>query len=163
MTSGTRPAGLDAIMAACRVSLDVRDDLRNGREPFPRIMAAVDGLPPGGALQLRAPIEPVPLYGVLGRRGFAHWSEQHAPHDWTVWFYPAQVSLDVRGLEPPDPMLRVLEALARLAPGQRLEVRHDRQPIFLYPQLDERGFVHETDEPEPGLVRIVIRHGTEAA
>ena len=29
--------------------------------------------------------------------------------------------------------------------------------MFLYPQLDERGFVHETDEPEPGLVRIRIR------
>ena len=40
-----------------------------------------------------------------------------------------------------------------------LEVHHDRRPIFLYPQLDERGFVHETDEPEPGLVRIRIRQG----
>jgi hypothetical protein len=29
--------------------------------------------------------------------------------------------------------------------------------MFLYPQLDARGFLHETDEPEPGLVRIVIR------
>jgi hypothetical protein len=28
--------------------------------------------------------------------------------------------------------------------------------MFLYPQLDERGFTHTTDEPEPGLVRIVI-------
>jgi hypothetical protein len=36
-------------------------------------------------------------------------------------------------------------------------VRHDRRPIFLYPQLEERGFAHVTDEPEPGLVRIVIR------
>jgi hypothetical protein len=28
--------------------------------------------------------------------------------------------------------------------------------MFLYPQLDERGFAHETDEREPGVVRIVI-------
>jgi len=65
--------------------------------------------------------------------------------------------LDVRGLEPPKPLVCVLEALDRLGPGVQLEVRHDRRPILLYPQLDDRGFIHETDEPEPGLVRIVIR------
>ena len=74
-----------------------------------------------------------------------------------------RVDLDVRGLEPPAPMVRVLEMLDRLAPGQRLEVRHDRRPVFLYPQLDERGFAHETDEPEPGLVRILIRRREEEA
>ena len=68
-----------------------------------------------------------------------------------------RVVLDVRGLEPPQPMLRVLETLERLGPGQELEMRHDRRPVFLYPQLEERGFAHETDAPEPGLVRIVIR------
>jgi hypothetical protein len=31
--------------------------------------------------------------------------------------------------------------------------------VFLYPQLDERGFLHETDEPAPGVVRIAIRCG----
>ena len=64
--------------------------------------------------------------------------------------------LDVRGLEPPLPMVRVLEAVERLAPGQRLEVWHDRRPIFLYPQLEERGCRHATDEPTAGLVRILI-------
>jgi uncharacterized protein (DUF2249 family) len=66
--------------------------------------------------------------------------------------------IDVRGLEPPQPMVRILRALDRLAPGARLEVLHERRPVFLYPQLDDRGFAHETEEPEPGLVRIVIRH-----
>ena len=65
--------------------------------------------------------------------------------------------LDVRGLEPPLPMLQVLEAIERLPADGQLEVRHDRRPMLLYPQLDARGFVHETDEPEPGLVRILIR------
>ena len=67
--------------------------------------------------------------------------------------------LDVRGLEPPQPLLRVLQEIDRLGPAAELEVRHDRRPILLYPRLDERGFLHETDEPEPGLVRIVIRRG----
>ena len=68
------------------------------------------------------------------------------------------ISLDVRGLEPPLPMARVLEGLETLAPGQRLEVLLDRRPMFLYPQLDGRGFSHETEDRRPGLVRVVIRH-----
>ena len=180
-----RPAALDRLPETARVYLDVREDLREGREPFARIMAAVNALRPDGVLVLRAPFEPVPLYGVLARRGFAHWTDPVRPTDWRVWFYredatadpavalpshatpvgsaeaapPAlevHVRLDVRGLEPPLPMVRVLEAIEALAPGAALEVLHDRRPLFLYPQLEERGCLHETDEPEPGLVRIVI-------
>jgi uncharacterized protein (DUF2249 family) len=163
MKAGTlRPAALDTLREGHRVDLDVREDLRRGTEPFSRIMAAVVALRPRQVLVLRAPFEPAPLYRVLGQRGFAHWTESRAADDWSVWIYPARVELDVRGLEPPAPMVRVLETLDRLAPGQRLEVRHDRRPIFLYPQLDERGFAHETDAPEPGLVRIVIRRREEA-
>jgi uncharacterized protein (DUF2249 family) len=174
------PAALERLEPQQRVDLNVREDIRLGQEPFSRIMAAVSALGPGQVLVLRAPFEPVPLYGVMGERGFAHWTESPAPDDWCVWFYREAAAesggacarapqaagtlvLDVRGLEPPKPMVRVLEALDRLAPGQRLEVRHDRRPIFLYPQLEDRGFAHETDEPEPGLVRIVIRRREEKA
>ena len=173
---GGKPRALADIPAARFVHLDVRDDIREGREPFARIMAAVKALGPDHVLVLRAPFEPLPLYDVLDRRGFAHWTERHAPDDWSVWFYrdaasraeptppPAttagrRIVLDVRGLEPPQPMVRVLEEIDRLGPGAELEVHHDRRPMFLYPQLDERGFTHETDEPEPGLVRILIRKG----
>lgn len=172
MTPSTPPPELQAIPEARRVPLDVRDDVRRGQEPFGRIMAAVKALGPDEALVLRAPFEPVPLYGVLAKRGFRHWTEQRAADDWSVTFYrdvppgarpargseaPGPAVIDVRGLEPPEPMVRVLEAIDGLAPGAELEVRHERRPMFLYPQLDERGFVHETDEPEPGLVRIRIR------
>jgi uncharacterized protein (DUF2249 family) len=168
--SGPRPAGLDRRRV---VEVDVREDLRRGEEPFARIMAAVKALAPAEVLVVRAPFEPVPLYDVLGRRGLAHWTEQCGPGDWRVWFHrdtavpapgaatvtaPADArALDVRGLEPPLPMVRVLERLDTLEPGDALTVLHERRPLFLYPQLDERGFQHETDEPEPGLVRIVIR------
>ena len=68
----------------------------------------------------------------------------------------AQVIVDVRGLEPPHPMLRILELLDRLAPKQHLLVIHERRPLLLYPQLEERGFRHETEELGPGEFRITI-------
>lgn len=154
-----KPAELDALSASARVDLDVRDDIRRGQEPFGRIMAAVKALAAGQALVLRAPFEPVPLYDVLDTRGFAHWTERRADDDWSVWFYrpgrPPRV-IDVRGLEPPQPMVLVLGELERLQPGDRLEVVHDRRPMLLYPLLEERGVHHETDEREPGIIRIVI-------
>jgi uncharacterized protein (DUF2249 family) len=171
-----RPPALERIAAANQTHLDVREDIRRGHEPFAKIMATVKALGPEQALVLRAPFEPVPLFAALGKRGFAHWAEQSTPDDWIVWFYrepsagaaapdaraaaPAsgdRVVLDVRGLEPPGPMVQILERLDTLRPGQRLVVLHERRPMLLYPQLDERGFLHDTEELEPGLVRIVIR------
>jgi uncharacterized protein (DUF2249 family) len=171
-----RPERLAAVPEDRHVRLDVREDIRRGDEPFARIMSAVKGLADDQALEVRAPFEPIPLYGLLARRGFAHWAQRRADDDWSAWFYrdataaggPAPtaaapavrtVTLDVRGLEPPLPMVQVLERLDVLGEGEQLEVIHSRRPLFLYPQLDERGFVHATDEPEPGVVRIVIRRG----
>jgi uncharacterized protein (DUF2249 family) len=153
------------------VLLDAREDIRRGVEPFARIMAAVDVLGEGEVLVLRVPFEPRPLYAVLARRGLAHEAERRAADDWWIRFRraaPAEpgaptaapdeptTTLDVRGLEPPQPMARILGALDGLAPGARLVVLHERRPMFLYPQLDARGLAHHTDEPEPGLVRIVV-------
>jgi uncharacterized protein (DUF2249 family) len=54
-------------------------------------------------------------------------------------------------------MVRVLERIETLAAGDTLEVLLERHPRFLYPQLEARGFSHETDEPAPGVVRVRIR------
>jgi uncharacterized protein (DUF2249 family) len=176
-----RPAALASVGPDREMHVDVRDDIRSGKEPFARIMEAVKALAPGAVLVLRAPFEPVPLYGVLGSQGFSHWTERRAPDDVSVWFYRqagtesraepvnaggeagagSALTVDVRGLEPPRPMVQILAALERLAPGGRLEVLHERRPVFLYPQLDERGYRHETEE-SPGLVRIVIRRADAA-
>jgi uncharacterized protein (DUF2249 family) len=167
------PAGVDS---SRQVHLDVREDIRDGLEPFAQIMAAVAALGPDQALVLRTPFEPVPLYRVLGARGFGHWTEQRGAGDFSTWFYretrgttamcppggpgtarARATTIDVRGLEPPEPMVQVLEAIERLEAGDTLVVIHERRPVFLYPQLEERGFRHETEEVAPGLVRIVIR------
>src|SRR5262249_25774305 len=65
-------------------------------------------------------------------------------------------TIDVRGLEPPQPLVRILGALDTLADGDRLGGLIGRGPVLLYPQLDARGFSHVTEEREPGQFRIVI-------
>ncbi len=53
--------------------------------------------------------------------------------------------LDVRGLEAPEPLERILGELEELQNGERLDVTHWREPLLLYPILDEQGWRHSTD------------------
>jgi uncharacterized protein (DUF2249 family) len=176
------PPQLASLPSERLVDVDVRDDLRSGREPFARIMAARQSLPEGSVMRLRAIFEPVPLYGVMERQGLAHWTEHLAADDWRVWFYPAApggpaaaedepapvdghdgeggdgvVVLDVRGLEPPEPMVRTLAALEALAPGETLVQLNERVPRFLLPEAERRGFTCEVREQEDGPVRVFFR------
>lgn len=59
-------------MSAVFVDLDVRPILKSGGEPFQKIMETVALLAPGQGLRLLAPFKPVPLFGVLGSKGFSH-------------------------------------------------------------------------------------------
>lgn len=68
-----------------------------------------------------------------------------------------RVELDNRGLEPPQPMVRVLDALEGLADDDVLVVRNDRRPLFLFPELEERGYAYETEPLEEGGFLITIR------
>jgi len=162
-----KPAALDHIAPTRQVEVDVRPELARGEEPFGRIMDAITTLASGHAVMLRVPFEPAPLYKVLERRGLTHWTERRAADDWVVWFWnaraPEPVVLDVRGLEPPEPMVRILERVDTLAPDGVLDVIHDRHPIFLYPQLDARGFAYEAEEQGADRVHIRIRRREHAA
>ncbi|MEP6863773.1 MAG: DUF2249 domain-containing protein [Deltaproteobacteria bacterium] len=174
------PEALTRLPSERLVECDVREDLRAGIEPFKRIFEAARTLPAGSALRVRATFEPAPLYAVLARQGLAHATEQLAAEDWRVWFYrdeapatapapapaPAPVTdgdgdmivLDVRGLEPPEPMVRTLEALAEMPRGKTLVQLNVRVPQYLLPKLSERGFVYDIREQGPDLVRLFIRH-----
>jgi uncharacterized protein (DUF2249 family) len=143
-------------------------------------------------MRLHTPFEPVPLYDVLGGRGFEHETHQLGPDDWQTVFRrgagagsnssstgPSSqsatvlastsltgaeadvVRLDVSDLAPPEPMVRILEAAAKLGPKQTLRVEHHRRPVYLYPQLDAQGFLHETRELGPRQVEILIRRSEE--
>lgn len=72
--------------AQANTVLDVRPELEQGGEPFVHIMEAASAIKPGGTLVIIAPFEPVPLYDVLGARGFTHETEKVAADEWLVQF-----------------------------------------------------------------------------
>lgn len=67
-----------------------------------------------------------------------------------------EIYLDVRGLYPPEPMERVLDALASLRAGQQVRMLIDREPHPLFRILDNNGYRYRSTETAPGLFEIVI-------
>lgn len=195
--SDVRPTGhsIERSASLRPVELDLREHMRAGREPFSRIMTAVAELERSEVLLLRTIFEPVPLFGVLAKRGFVHEAARHAADDWSIWFWRAErdapssdasaiapeqssdavpaaaaradapdadaatphtVWLDVRGLEPPEPLVRTLAALETLPEGQQLVQINARVPQFLLPILAERGFACEVDSAKVDHVHVRI-------
>jgi uncharacterized protein (DUF2249 family) len=58
----------------------------------------------------------------------------------------ARIEIDNRGLEPPEPLVRILSALAELPEGDELVALMDREPVLLYPELERRGFTWDFQE-----------------
>lgn len=63
--------------------------------------------------------------------------------------------LDVRELEPPEPLERVLDALADLPAGDRLRVRLRREPFPLYDLLRRMGYAW-SGTPTAGAFEVLI-------
>ena len=163
------------------VTVDVRDDIGSGREPFSKIMNAASALRTNEQLLLIAPFEPVPLFRVMEKQGFRHTVQSNQPGDWEVLFTrqsdapaaeaapaatcsgasapgaTAIVEVDARGLEPPQPLVKILESLAALPAGAELRAWTDRRPMHLYAQLEERGFAAITEEQPDGTFYTHIR------
>lgn len=67
-------------------------------------------------------------------------------------------NLNVCGLEPPEPMERVLEALSALPKSDRLCMLIDREPHPLYRILDLNNFAYSTHARPDFLYEILIWH-----
>ena len=67
-------------------TLDVRPMMAEGKEPFDAIMGAVGALGPQEEFELLAPLDPTPLYQVLGAQGFTHETSSLGGGDYRVVF-----------------------------------------------------------------------------
>lgn len=178
-----KPEYLKNIPSEKIVDLDVRNEIASGTDPIYKIKNAVNNLKENEVLHLINSFEPVPLYTVLGNKGFKHWTEKTGDV-WNVYFFkdgtPAQnkkikngnkelssqpiegiIELDVRNLEPPEPMIKILEMLPKLSSNAVLLVHHHREPLMLYDKLAERGFTAAANKIEENYYRIVITKAKE--
>ncbi|HEY1326342.1 MAG TPA: DUF2249 domain-containing protein [Casimicrobiaceae bacterium] len=72
------------------------------------------------------------------------------------------IVLDVRGLEAPEPLVRVLEALDTIPPNGSVLVKIDCRPVPLFRILERNGYVHEERPGTESLLEISIRRKADA-
>ena len=58
--------------------------------------------------------------------------------------------IDVRGLEPPEPLVRILDAIESLPDGVQLRARTDREPCHLFGEAKQRGFSTDCQQQSDG-------------
>ncbi|MBI5194126.1 MAG: DUF2249 domain-containing protein [Nitrospirae bacterium] len=158
------------------VELDVRAEVNSGSDPFKTIMTAVNSIKEGDVLHLINGFEPVPLYTVMKMKGYDHTTENKAGV-WHIYFYQESTSgseaasvqsesactlggntveIDVRGLEPPEPMVMILETLPKIGAGDLLLVHHHREPLMLYDKLEHLGYEASAEKVTEGYYKVRI-------
>lgn len=70
------------------------------------------------------------------------------------WHDADGAHIDVRGLAPPQPLVEILRLLDTLSREAVLIVHHDREPMLLYPELAERGWLADALDAPAGEVRL---------
>jgi len=65
-------------------------------------------------------------------------------------------TLDIRDMEPPEPLERVLATIADFHPGDTLKILSDFEPRPLYPILERDGFRRHVESGEDAAVEITV-------
>ena len=164
--------------------LDVRPVIASGRDPLNIIMQKVKTIEAGEVLKIINTFEPTPLIMLLQKKGFETHAHKISDNHVETYFYKSSKEdeaeikpgvvpstdwdhlqkkfavkikkIDVRHLPMPQPMITILEALDTLLPGTALYVYHKRIPVFLLPELDQRGFEHRIKEVSDVEVHLLI-------
>ncbi len=166
------------------IELDVRPVIDSGNDPLNIILEKLKQINSGQALKIINSFEPIPLMVLLEKQGFAVYANVINDNLVETFFYkqdekepyeikPTDYStegwdeicqqfrdrfqyIDVRDLEMPLPMLRILDTLEELPLDKALFVFHKRVPLFLLPELKDRKFAFCIKEISDNEVNLII-------
>ena len=168
------------------VDLDVRGILKEGKDPFNKIMEALSTLSDNSALRIINTFEPTPLISILAKKGYSYNTvvvEKQLVHTYfkkkgklnnsetkeiiqdngseevtTILksFGTNVREVDVRLLEMPLPMASILNELSELPDDHLLYVHHKKIPQFLFPELTERGYQWRVQINSEDNIKLII-------
>lgn len=174
-----KPLYLEKLSTGKFIHFDVRPVIESAKDPLKQILAKVKELKQDEVLVIINSFEPLPLYSLLEKKGFSHWTQKEDTY-FMVYFYRENlkavvsetssgsmagfdesryeniIEIDVHELQPPEPMLKILESLNRVDDKTLLLVHHHREPVLLYPKLDERGYRAHCEKLGEDSYKILI-------
>jgi uncharacterized protein (DUF2249 family) len=166
------------------IELDVGPVISSGSDPLNKIMQMVKTIQPGQVLKIINTFEPTPLILMLEKKGFETYVDEINDNLVETYFHKTEAknfpdqeevkpatndwdtalqkigdkiqNVDVRHLEMPQPMITILDNLDHLPNETALYVYHKRIPVFLLPELAQRGFEYRIKEIQDGEVHLLI-------
>jgi AcrR family transcriptional regulator/uncharacterized protein (DUF2249 family) len=141
------------------LSIDVRPLLHGGVDPAAQIFAELSRLPADGVMKVIAPFRPSPLLSLLSARGFECSCVEVEGALWVVEVRTPDgpTIADLRDLEAPEPLERILIETGEMAPGSVRLYRLPRFPRLLLPHLESRGLEHWIHEESDGTALLHLR------
>ncbi len=76
--------------------------------------------------------------------------------------HDGEIVCDVQELPAPEPMQKILEAVADLGEGKYVRMMHRMEPYPLYPVLEDMGFQHLLHLSGEAPYEIMIYKGDDA-
>lgn len=73
------------------------------------------------------------------------------------WQSADGLHVDTRGLAPPDPLVAVLWHISQPDQSGPVIAHFDRNPIYLFPELVERGWQHEYVATDLEDVQLILK------
>ena len=165
------------------IEFDARPIIEADEDPLPTILKKVKGIKQHQALKIINSFEPTPLIVLLEKQGFESFADTISDNLVETYFYKKSdkavaldeieqtsegwdkllekyndklETIDVRKLEMPGPMMAILEAIKDLSSEKALFVYHKRIPVFLLPELREKGFDYRIKEIANNEVHLLI-------
>ena len=163
--------------------LDVRPVIEAGEDPLSLIIKTVNKIKQGDALKIINSFEPTPLLSLLKKQGFDSYVDTIDDNLVETYFYKTGDNIvdinkeidiegdwdhymkmytdhletvDVRDLPMPQPMMTILAAIENLPNDKALFVYHKKIPVFLLPELKEKGFDFRIKEISENQVHLLI-------
>ena len=67
-------------------------------------------------------------------------------------------TIDARDMEPPEPFVATMDALAEMGPTEKLLLILTREPHPLYRVLQQQGYAYQVEVTLQGTFEILIWH-----
>lgn len=140
-------------------NFDVRPILASGEDPLREILGELAACPRGSIVEIIAPFHPAPLLTLLESKGHGARLENTGGED--KWILDVVVGapaiVDLRELEAPEPLEKVLAAAGCLAEEGSFAALLARFPRLLLPHLQQRGLGYCLSEAEHGVLLLIWR------
>jgi hypothetical protein len=138
--------------------LDLAPLLKEGTDPLQTVLDALSNLQVAGVLKLKVPFRPNPLLKLLVKNGHGVVVFEETPGIWQVEIVNGGTPdvMDLRELESPEPLQRVLEEASALDGDEIFLARLPRFPSLLIPHLQQRGLDHVIHQEADGSVFIRV-------